>query len=390
MKFGAIINVPLFPVPWAPLPNVAALTAFSGMQRDLQCVSPKIAFRMYTDASNNPAQVASYVANITGASAISLNPSGGGANLIGQNDNQYLEPGYSCFGFFDGAGLHMQMISQPRAPGSYAVSPVITRTANVPNLMPIIFANFREPLSGLNQKQPGFFYAGTSPNGSAFAQLFNGAGLVNYDAWRIGTQLFTWVWGSVAKPGVQSVAPNGTHWFFMGANASHTKLLFPYALNLFTGNPVDVSAVMIEPVFESAGLPSSFLALQTAFSADATYNVFPYFNGWIIVLQTNGGGPTGQQNEVAICDFGMTVFNLLNFNPQDGTGQVALARTGGLWTPWIDTNGIVYWNSSNPADVLALWYSYSPIPWAYPQLTYQPPPPIVLPCYTPCNPLGTF
>lgn len=389
MKLGQIINVPIFPVPWAPLPNVAALTAFGGMRRDVQSISPKIAYRAFETAGFAPAQLASYVGNITGASVISLNPSGGGANLVGQASNQYLEPNYLGLSYYDGLGnAHLQLINQPRAPGSYGSAPVIERFVAATNLMPIVLANFREPV--LFRQQPGFFYAGASPNGSAFAQLFNGASLVNYDAWRINTQLFPWVWGAIGKSSAQSVAPNGTHYFFLGANASHTKLLFPYALNLFTGTPVDVTPVMFEPIFENPTSDPKITALQTAFSADATYDVYPYFNGWLIILQTAGAGPTGQTCEIAVCDFGMQVYNLINLNPQDGTGVTARNRVGAPWQAWIDTNGIFYWNSGAAADVLALWYSYSAIPWAYPQIAYAPPPPILLPCYNPCNPLQGF
>jgi hypothetical protein len=119
------------------------------------------------------------------------------------------------------------------------------------------------------------------------------------------------------------------------------------------------------------------------------YGISPFKGGWVIIFYTNGAGPTGQLWEIVLADAFLTTYNLIQLIPQEAHGSAALTRSGlpGLgWQVTVDQNGVLYFNSGSGTDSQNLWYSYSPIPWPYPQFTYKPGT-FSLPCYTPCYPL---
>jgi len=125
--------------------------------------------------------------------------------------------------------------------------------------------------------------------------------------------------------------------------------------------------------------------LQAAWTTAPSYTLDIYKGGWIIKLGTAGAGPTGQPEEIALLDGGMTEYLLLRFQAQDNGAQTQLTRTSTFgWQVKVDPNGIAYFNSGAPGDSASVLYSYSPILFLYPQFVYKPGF-ISLPCYTPCD-----
>lgn len=192
-------------------------------------------------------------------------------------------------------------------------------------------------------------------------------------------------WNSLAANVVyyQCPAQNGLIYGFFDTNNGKPPYAIPrqicaYRPAPFTGAP-PFPIQNYTPVWDDPSLQNVMNGNLSGYTLDI------WKGGWIIKLGTNGTGPTGQPEEIAVTDPGMTTYNLLRFIPQDPAAQIVFnhASTFG-WQVKVDPNGIVYFNSGAPADQLKILYSYSPIGFVYPQFVYKPGF-ISLPCFTPCD-----
>lgn len=377
MKLGAIVQVPLFLTPYSPIPAWGTISALGQVIFDKQAANPAISNRVLEDGAFNDTNVGALVCSITGLSAISLNPNlatGSPVPIAG-----YIG-GYQCTVNASGGVFFLQMRPQPRAPGNYTLSRItVSIAAGVMPGTDVCGYNFG---IASPQERPGILWSGTGNPIFLWCAIFDGVSFLPYNAWTMGGNLFTWIWSGTTYY-VQNPAADGWIYTFMSKNASHPNLGFRWTPTPFTpaaGGP-DVLPSAVIPSF------SDNVGLDTLFQDPTKYSILRWRGGFIVILQTNGAGPTGQTCEVAVCDNNFQTYNLLKFVPQEATGQVALNRPATRWTVKIDTDGILYFNSGSASDLTSIWYSYSPIPWAYPQLIYTPPPPLSLPCYTPCFPM---
>lgn len=151
----------------------------------------------------------------------------------------------------------------------------------------------------------------------------------------------------------------------------------------FTGSPPP-PLENYSPVFDDPTLQALWKG------AGANYRLDIWKGGWTIFLGSGGTGPTGQAEEIAIANPGLTTYNLLRFVPQDAGAQTMLrtATTFG-WQVKIDPNGVLYFNSGAPAQSQQIAYSYSPTLFGAPQFSFTPAV-YQLPCYTPCFPLSSL
>jgi len=155
------------------------------------------------------------------------------------------------------------------------------------------------------------------------------------------------------------------------------RVCFSFVEAVFSGSPA--TPQLFNPQFDNA-------AFQTLWTGGGPYVFQGQFQGgFVVTLPTNGSGPTGQRNEIAVIDPSFQKYWLLRFIPQSASGVTALARATGAWPIKISPDGILYFNSGNGADAGSLWYTYSPIPWGFPQFSYTPGT-YKLPCYTTCYP----
>lgn len=197
-------------------------------------------------------------------------------------------------------------------------------------------------------------------------------------------------WNSLAANVIyyQCPAKNGLVYGFFDTNNNQPPYTIPrqicaYRPAPFTGSPPP-PLQNYTPAWDDASLQN----VMNGHGSGYTLDIWP--GGWIIKLGTGGLGPTGQPEEIAITDPGMTTYNLLRFVPQDNAAQVQFnhATTFG-WQVKIDPNGVVYFNSGAPADANKVLYSYSPVRFLYPQFAYTPGF-ISLPCYTPCDAVTVY
>jgi len=156
------------------------------------------------------------------------------------------------------------------------------------------------------------------------------------------------------------------------------RVCFQWTEQIF-GGP-DFFPILFNPVFDNPTLESFWTGAGAAYVFQGQFQ-----GGFILTLNTNGAGPTGQRNEVVIIDPSFQKYWLLRFIAQSPSAVTALARATGAWPTKISPDGILYWNSGNGADAGSLWYTYSPIPWGFPQFSYSPGT-YRLPCYTTCYP----
>lgn len=181
----------------------------------------------------------------------------------------------------------------------------------------------------------------------------------------------------------QCPAQNGLIYGLWDTNNAQPPYTIPrqilaYRPQPFTGSPA-APLFNYTPVFDDPTLQNVWNGFENGYTLDI------WKGGWIIKLGAAGTGPTGQQNEIAVTDPGMTTYNLLRFIPQDNGAQTQLNHATSFgWQVKIDPNGVLYFNSGNTADQTKILYSYSPVNFFYPQFVYKPGF-ISLPCYTPCD-----
>ena len=144
------------------------------------------------------------------------------------------------------------------------------------------------------------------------------------------------------------------------------------------------SNFQVTPItINDTGLPGGLAALFN------TTQVATWAHGFLVIVQTNGAGPTKQQFEIIMFDNLGTKWWLINLQPQDHNSGIAInTATSTGWQFTVDPNGIAWFNPGTAFGANYLGYSFSPlsfsIPWIFPQLLN----PITLPCYNVCDPVS--
>lgn len=375
-----IINIPLFKPPYTPVNSVFSTVT---LQRQ-NSLWPQLNGGAFFDNTGLFTEFRLSIPGISNQSIINLGP--GGGNQLGQRFFGSFSWGYTEVGAQNGA----LVIPQPNQAGTYTAagaffSPDTTFTGapNIGGDGADIGMNFFDPASG--QLMPGYL-TDDNPFGSAVltAHVFDYPGR-NWHKYDTAGLPYGYSGGLSTANYFQVpdiLLPGLTYALLDTTNPGPTGVIrqrYSYFMEPFTGGPANAQALM-NPVFDDP-------VLQAIWMGGAAYGIDVFAGGWIITFLTNGTGPTGQTYEIAVVDPGLFNYNLLRFVPTEATAVPALTRMGAGfgWQVKIDPQGILYFNSGNGADQSLLWYSYSPIPWPYPQFAYTPGS-FNLPCYTPCYP----
>lgn len=196
-------------------------------------------------------------------------------------------------------------------------------------------------------------------NGYSNSQAFSGAG-----------QFMTYSYG-------------GRHYSFLGASSDHPN---------WAWNWVDVPYVRASASAPMADQYAVFFddpILETEFTGiEADNRISLWHGGFIVRLDTNGTGPTGQRYEIAIVDPTWSVYYLMKFVPMDAAAALAMTGAFNEWIVKIDENGIVYFSTGQAAQRLQVIYSFG-FNLQTPLIQFSPPP-VTLPCFSPCTPAITL
>lgn len=163
--------------------------------------------------------------------------------------------------------------------------------------------------------------------------------------------------------------------WLVGAQATtnpHPIILLRYRMSQITPQTAQVLTLQL-----------SDPALDPYFQSVSGVSISATYNGFIIVLNTAGAGPTGQPVEVMYCDKDMKTYALLKFV---GIGPIPATQVGrnvNTWQVKTDVDGTLWFNSGQAADTLHVLYNFAILgsPWPSALFDYQP---LKLPCIDPC------
>jgi hypothetical protein len=120
-------------------------------------------------------------------------------------------------------------------------------------------------------------------------------------------------------------------------------------------------------------------------------NPSSWSNGFLSIVETLGAGPTGQRFELIFVDAPCTQWWLVRLNPMDAaSGAAVTSEVTEGWSATVDPNGVLWFNPGTDATKVKMFFSFSPLEFFFPWVTPQSLNPIVLPCYSTCNPVNTI
>lgn len=171
---------------------------------------------------------------------------------------------------------------------------------------------------------------------------------------------------------------NGNHLFVSKGLKSTASVLH---FNTMTYDPDTVD--FDSPGKQDVSLPAG--VYQNALNA--VVNVTTWRNGFVLTLNTNGLGVTGQNQEVIVTDAYFRNFVVMRFVPQNASAEAALIPSATNWSCKIDTEGTVwFYNGGTAGFKNKVYNSWSPNLFFNPRLLDLELPAVTMPCYNTCMP----
>lgn len=382
-QYQGVIKIPMF---WSgQVFNFAGYPpAFANFNFNLISPEPNLDSAAYTPSQFTLGQMQDEIMGVFGLSKLELNPTGGNVmNTSGVSDID----GYSVFYGLQGATLDptvyystIGMKKHPRATGTYSTAGIFltnfqgTRMSTLyqplpmsKNFLPVIgglYTNLAFDLYPITIAAPSgavTFEAGsiTDGTGNTVTNLLSGANILTA---RITNQPFL-------DNGLYVSCTGGIH-----AHGAKYARWGSFAMGVVNVDDLSLDNAALNAIFQN---PIANNQIS-----------YGYYKGYIHVLKTNGAGPTGQLMEVVLMSPDFSKYWLLQFLPQDAqTAAALIAAPGTMWKVKIDSDGIVWFNSSNAVDVNTVYYSYSPIPYFIPVPYIGNLQPFELPCFNVCSPV---
>lgn len=399
LQYKGIVPVPLFSTPWEY--DVNTYNAVNqGLAFEAMSTAPQIVFQPRTLSTLDPdyKQVIGYVPNLDNPSVAVLDPT---ESLTNSNNSRMVWTDNCMSTFFnvDGTDTAFGEFFQPRISGDWS-SQIQNRsrgTVRTAGLDAVLSPFACRDKAGI--KSRGFICI--TNDGLTIPAVFlrnalGGTSLIRYPGFVFNNNVppFQPSWENVFA-GVESqwgqaitydTSPFFTDTFLRtivcnSDNAFRTSAPIPiHHPLLLTGqlDPIATQSWNIQTLSLQDSALDAFFQLDNSFQAQACPRAF------LLILNTGGGGPTGQRFEYLYCNMDCTQYYLLQFVAANAEAALQLSRTTFEPSAKIDVDGTLWFNSGHPSDVNHILYSFALYGNPFPPFQDVSIPPFSLPCFNPC------